>query len=123
MNFLLSLAAAADRVSVSETNFQRISESLAYLIAPTKVAGVPNTIVGPADSGAHILHEIWVDSLGSIWRCTVAGTPGTWIQVMEAVVADATARDAIAAPPTGYRVLTADNGARFIWDGASWDAV
>lgn len=122
MNFLLAIAAAADRVAVTQTNFQRLDESLAFMLAPTKVAGVANALVGPPDSGAHVLHELWVDSLGAIFRCTVAGTTGTWVQVGETVVADSTARDAISAPPAGYRVVTADDGLRFIWDGDSWEA-
>jgi len=121
MNFLLAVATAADRIAVTQTNFQRLDESLAFMLAPTKVAGVANSLVGPADSGAHIEHELWVDSLGAIFRCTVAGTPGTWVQVGETVVADDAARDALTAP-TGYRVITADDGLRFIWDGAAWDA-
>ena len=37
--------------------------------------------VGHPTTGAHLQWEIALDSNGAMWVCTVAGTPGTWVQV------------------------------------------
>ncbi len=77
-------------------------ETLAPLVSPTftglpvapqwKATGVtganttPLTLSGanasgaPA-SGAHVKGEIAGDDTGKLWYCTVAGTPGTWVEV------------------------------------------
>ena len=41
-------------------------------LSPAASAGAPTT-------GAHLLGELYVDSVGVFYRCTVAGTPGTWV--------------------------------------------
>lgn len=44
-----------------------------------------------------------------------------WVQRQDTlVVADATARDALTNPYMGMRVITADNGLRFWYDGSGW---
>jgi hypothetical protein len=35
---------------------------------------------GPPATGAHALGQFWMDSLGVLWQCMVAGTPGTWVR-------------------------------------------
>jgi hypothetical protein len=69
--------------------------------------------------GAYPLQDLWVDSIGGVWRCTVAGTPGTWVQLHAAIVA-AFPGGAVA----GYRVIRTDlNYAEFYYDGAAWQGV
>jgi hypothetical protein len=40
----------------------------------------------PAASGSHGIKQFWRDALGGEWRCTGAGTPGTWLQIRPAAV-------------------------------------
>ena len=44
---------------------------------PAILAGGTNA--GPPASGTHVAGEIILDATGSLWYCTVGGTPGTWI--------------------------------------------
>lgn len=75
------------------------------------------TIIGPPTSGARLFEERWIDSLWSIWICTVAGTPGTWRQITPAVVTS-TPSGTI---PNGYEIVRDDLGRqRFRYDGTSW---
>ena len=67
----------------------------------------PNTLIGPPKSGERVLGELWQDSLGAWWRCTAAGTPGTWQQVLPAAVA---ADPSSGTVPTGYLVLNVTSG-------------
>ena len=53
---------------------------------PSCLNGVPTTFIGLPTSGAHLKAEFWRDALGGDWVCTVAGTPGTWIQIRPAAV-------------------------------------
>jgi hypothetical protein len=46
---------------------------------------VPSTITGAPTTGAHSLGEIFVDKVGSMWICAVAGTPGIWVRVVTAL--------------------------------------
>ncbi|HOY59767.1 MAG TPA: hypothetical protein PK640_16735 [Verrucomicrobiota bacterium] len=48
--------------------------------------------IGPPTSGTRVLAEFWRDALGGEFRCTGAGTAGTWIQIRPAaaVTADRT---------------------------------
>jgi len=61
--------------------------------------GSPTTIIGPPTAGARVLNEFWRDALGGEWVCTVAGTPGTWMQIRPAAV---TADPSSGTIPTGY---------------------
>lgn len=116
MNHLLSVENAVDKAAVLQTNLERLDESLAYQHAPTKVSGVANTLKGPPTSGTFPLYDLWVDSLGGLWRCTAAGTPGTWVQVQAANVAAFPS-----SPATGYRVIRTDQALlEYYWDGAAW---
>ncbi len=41
---------------------------------------LPNVgTTGAPTAGSHAKNELWVDSNGVLWVCSVAGTPGTWI--------------------------------------------
>lgn len=130
MRNLLDLTNAADRAAAAQTNHER-TQRVAFQRTPTLVAGVANTIIGPpvADvphpyaGGDWAVDDLWVDSLGSLHRCTGDGNPGDWVQIDEAIVADATARDALAEVPVGYRVITADDGKRFIFDDPAWTEI
>ena len=44
--------------------------------------GVPTTNAspGPPTSGAHVAGQQCIDSLGGLWECVTAGTPGGWGQ-------------------------------------------
>jgi hypothetical protein len=71
------------------------------------ISGVPTTTVGPPTSGAHVLDEVWKDALGGVFKCTAAGTPGTWKQILPAGV---TADPSSGTIPTGYLVLNVTQG-------------
>ena len=69
--------------------------------------GSPTTIIGPPTSGARVLTEFWRDALGGEFRCTGAGTPGTWLQIRPAAV---TADPSSGTIPTGYLILNVTTG-------------
>lgn len=54
-----------------------------------------------------MLNELWKDALGAVFKCTVAGTPGTWKQMFPAAV---TADPASGTIPTGYMILNVTQG-------------
>ncbi|HWD20525.1 MAG TPA: hypothetical protein VHB20_14730 [Verrucomicrobiae bacterium] len=81
MNPLLTLLNAADTRAIAETNFQRLSASLAYQRTPSLVAGVATAASGPPTAGAFTKGQFWVDANLAVFMCSVAGTPGTWIQI------------------------------------------
>jgi hypothetical protein len=97
---------AADFVALTETNFEILTTEV-FKQEPTYVSGVPTTTIGPPTTGSHVLNELWKDALGGWWRCTAAGTPATWRQVLPAAV---TADPATGAIPTGYLVLNVTQG-------------
>jgi len=103
---LLDVSNAADFVALTETNFEILSAEL-FKREATYQNGSPNTVVGPPTSGDHVLAEAWKDSLGAVWVCVTAGTPGTWRQVSPAAVAADPATGAI---PTGYVIVRPDQG-------------
>jgi hypothetical protein len=122
--YVPSILGASNRVPQTETAHEMFEE-VAFELNPTKV-GVPRaatTIVGPPDSGAHLLGELWTDALCARWRCTVAGTVGTWLQITPAIVATA---DRPTAPPDGYWILDTDEhfkGYYYDLGGTAWVAV
>jgi hypothetical protein len=93
-------------VALTQTNFEILTSEVCKH-EPTYVAGVPTTTVGPPTTGSHIIDEIWKDALGGVWKCTVAGTPGTWKQVLPATV---TADPATGTIPVGYLILNVGQG-------------
>ncbi len=45
----------------------------------SSLAGTPAATSGPPTTGARLLGDLYLDADGDWWRCTVAGTPGTWV--------------------------------------------
>lgn len=97
---------AADHVTLVQDNFEILSEEL-FKLTPTHQNGVPTTVIGPPTVGSHVLGELWRDSLGGLFRCTVAGTPGTWVQILPAAVAADPAAGTI---PAGYVIWSVGSG-------------
>jgi hypothetical protein len=111
---------AADFVALTGTNFEILTAEV-FKHEPTYVSGVPTTTIGLPTTGSHVLNELWKDALGGWWRCTVAGTPGTWRQILPAAV---TADPATGAIPTGYLVLNVAQGTlKRHAGGFSWEAI
>lgn len=103
MNNLDTLTNASDRVTVTENNFEKLDESMAFTRTPSRINGVLNNIVGPPTAGTWPLYQGFVDSLTAVWLCTAAGTPGVWVQIEPATL---TAYPV--APPDGYMVVRSD---------------
>jgi len=97
---------AADFVALTQTNFEILTSEV-FKHEPTYVAGVPITTIGPPTTGSHVLNGIWKDALGGVFKCTTAGTPGTWRQVLPAAV---TADPSSGTIPTGYLILNVAQG-------------
>jgi hypothetical protein len=121
MNFLLSLINASDRAAVMETNNERIDRSLAFRLTPSlELDGTVTVNLGGPTAGDHVEGELWVDASLGVWRCTVAGTPGTWIQIQSAVVAAAP----VGTIPNNYLItIPTSQWAQFYYDGAAWQPV
>ena len=72
---LRSVVNAVDPQAVVENDIQQLNQIANDLIPDsTTAAGAPTT-------GAHNQYERWVDMNFAVWVCTVAGEPGTWLQV------------------------------------------
>lgn len=116
---LLDLTNAADKAAISQTNFQRLDNSVAFGLNPSlTLAGTPTINPGPPTAGAFVTGQFWVDSLLAIWLCTAGGTPGTWVQYTAAIVA--------AAPggftgPVNYLItLPGSAWQSQYWSGSAW---
>ena len=121
MNTLRSSLNVADKNIVAESNYERLDRSFAFALNPSLVGGVPTAALGGPTAGARFGGELWADALCAVWRCTAAGTPGTWGQITPAVVATA---DRPAAPPAGYWIVDTDEHFKgYYWDGAAWTAI
>lgn len=119
LNNLPAATNVSDLRAVVQSGFEKIDGSLAFMLQPSRVDGVPTEIIGPPDAGAWVLGELWVDALLAIWRCSVAGTPGTWVQEKPAVVA-AEPGDPV---PAGYLIRLTTDWSEEYWDGAAWQVV
>ena len=121
MNFLTSQINSANRPAIVETNFGILDQSEAFVEVATvdPATGIANVLIGPPTSGTAVLGQIWRDSLLAKWRCTVAGTPGTWIQVLPAVVAAQPG----GAPANYWIVNTGSHFQEQYYDGAAWQNV
>ena len=103
---LYDVSNAADFVALTESNFEILTSEI-FKHEPTYVSGVPTSTIGPPTTGSHVVDEIWKDALGGAFKCTVAGTPGTWKQILPAAV---TADPTTGAIPTGYLVFHVTQG-------------
>lgn len=74
-------------------------------------------VVGPPTSGTFAVGATWTDSLYARWRCTVAGTPGEWVQITPAVV---TGPDDVVDPTDGYWVQKTPTREEFYWVAPDW---
>jgi hypothetical protein len=111
---------AADFVALTETNFEILTAEV-FKQEATYVSGVPTTTVGPPTTGSHLLNELWKDALGAVFKCTVAGTPGTWKQMLPAAVTSDPSSGTI---PTGYLVLNVTQGTlKRHAGGYSWETI
>jgi len=111
---------AADFVALTETNFEILTAEV-FKQEPTYVSGVPTTTIGPPTTGSHVLNEIWKDALGGVFKCTVAGAPGTWKQILPAGV---TADPSSGTIPTGYLILNVTQGTlKRHAGGYSWESI
>jgi hypothetical protein len=118
MNNLLELINAADKGAISETNFQRIDTSLAFMLVPSlDLTGNPTALAGPPVAGNFAQGMLWVDGLLAIWRCTEGGAPGNWIQQTPAIIE---AYPAIAVPVAYLIQIPAQGWSSFYWNGNQW---
>ena len=115
---LQDVEGAANFQALAQDNFEVLAEAIGQVV-PTYQSGVPTTIVGPPTAGTWVAKDFWRDAALGEWRCTVGGTPGTWVRVRDAYVT--------ANPVTtvsGYIITRTDlGGARYYWDGAAWQKV
>jgi len=89
---------------VAQDNFEQIEARL-WNGPPSLVSGVATTTIGPPTVGDWLLNNLWWDANGAQFICTVAGSPGTWVQVSPAILA----ADPVAGTiPTGYRIRRSD---------------
>jgi hypothetical protein len=124
MNNLLDVTNVADPRAIAETNFQRIDASAAFGMYPSinPATGLPTVNIGPPNVGAFVVGQCFTDAALGVWRCSVAGTPGTWIQIQPAAIAS------LAAAPGGptlnyWVILTGQQFQQFYWSGSAWTAV
>jgi hypothetical protein len=111
---------AADFVALTETNFEILTAEV-FKHEATYVSGVPTTTIGPPTTGSHVLNELWKDAFGGVFKCTVAGTPGTWKQILPAA---ATGDPPSGTIPTGYLIFNVTQGTlKRHAGGYSWEAI
>lgn len=98
---LLDIKGAGDPIAVAQDNFEELAKDL-YAFTGSRQSGAATLLIGPPTSGARVLNERWVDAWGASWRCTVAGSPGTWWQETPAARSGEPSTGTI---PTGYLIL------------------
>ncbi len=81
----LDIAGSVDPETIDQTNWETAARML-WKLQPTHLAGVPNTVTGPPTTGARVLGELWMDQTLAGWRCTAAGSPGTWVKARPAML-------------------------------------
>jgi len=121
MNFLSSQLNAADRAIVNESNAQKLDTSLAFMLTPSidPATNVATVNLGAPTAGTWPVDALWVDAARAIWRCTLAGTPGTWLQVAAAAVSVDPA-----GPPNDYTIARiAEHLKLYYWSGSAWTTV
>ena len=71
---------------------------------------IPGASAGPPTSGTHAVGEVYVDSVGVVWTCQVAGTPGVWVPALVGGATNVTAPTTLSVPPGSDLVtLTVEN--------------
>lgn len=121
MTHLLTVLNSSDPRTVLEINLERLDESLAFRWGPSRVNGLPTPGLGPPATGRFAAGEVWCDALSALWRCTAEGSPGTWVQLHPAVVAEFP----VGPIPDGYRLARSDeHGATYYYSAAmsQWQA-
>jgi len=113
MNHLLSVLNSTDPRAILQANMDALDTSAAFARVPSLVSGSPTTDLGAPATGTFVLGDLWTDAACGVWRCTVAGTPGTWVQLEPAM--------GIAFPvgtiPDGYRAARSDqHGTVYYYD-------
>jgi hypothetical protein len=116
MTNLLTLLNAADKAGVTESNMNTLDTSLAFQRQPSLVSGAPTVATGAPTIGTFPQYEVWVDALSALFLCTVAGTPGTWVQVEPGVASAFPAT----APAAGYKLNRSDLGKVYVYNGTTW---
>jgi len=103
---LSNVSGVGDPVSVLQTDLQIINRDL-YNFTGHYQSGSETTLIGPPTAGTFLEDARWVDAWMAHWRCTVAGSPGTWRQETAAIRAGEPGSGVI---PTGYLILdSSDN--------------
>ncbi|MCL4181221.1 MAG: hypothetical protein KJ072_26190, partial [Verrucomicrobia bacterium] len=111
---------AADFVALTQTNFEILTSEV-FKHEPTYVAGVPTITIGAPTTGSHVLNEVWKDALGGAFKCTVAGTPGTWKQILPAAV---TVDPSSGTIPADYMIFNVTQGTlKRHAGGYSWETI
>jgi hypothetical protein len=101
----------------TQDNFETL-DARVYKREPSKQNGSATTLIGPPTSGTFVLSQLWWDALGGLWVCTAGGTPGTWVQLDDAVVT-AFPENAV----DGYRVARSDENFkryRYVFADDEW---
>lgn len=108
---LLDIQGVGDPVAVAQDNFEVVTEEI-FKVVPTYQSGSPTPTIGPPTAGDHVLDELWKDAWNGGWRCTVAGTPGTWRQEKAAIRAGEPGSGTI---PVGYQIEDSTDNYRRKW--------
>lgn len=82
---------------------------------PSLVDGTPTTALGPPSSGTFEVGDIWLDARLGKFRCTVAGTPGTWIQTIPNIYRAIISQDGGTNAPTVDAVIVNTLGVTPVW--------
>lgn len=68
------------------------------------------TASGAPTTGAHSVSDVVGDATGKLWYCTVAGTPGTWVQIGAGGTATVSVEEVDGTPAVSASVIKFPNG-------------
>lgn len=91
--------AHADHRHAREASQLGLPLALAGATSPTRYVGA--TTSGAPVSGNFLAGDFVIDLTAKVWVCTIAGSPGTWVDIVAAEKARALAAEALLAPLTG----------------------
>ncbi len=104
-------------VAVNGDYYGVVAAALAGATATSRYSGA--TTGGAPVSGTFAVGDFIVDQTGSFWLCTVAGTPGTWVQLGAGSLIQSGAGSPVGVvTPVGIGALYLDTT-----DGAVWVAI